>query len=63
MIGCVAEASSDEITVDGIELSDAQWFERAPLKAALEGNGDGSVWVPPPFAIAHQLVKTWIYQE
>jgi NAD+ diphosphatase len=60
MIGCFASAVTDEINVDGIEIAEARWFERETLKAAIEGRGDGSMFVPPPMAIAHQLVKAWV---
>ncbi len=58
MIGCIAEAETEEITIDETEIADAQWFTRDELKAALNGNAE-RLWVPPPFAIAHQLVKAW----
>lgn len=69
MIGCHAVASSTEITVDGNELSDAQWFDKADLAEAVEhaakggrlpGPKSAALWVPPPMAIAHQLVKAWV---
>ena len=61
MIGCEAEARSEEITVDGEELEEARWFTRAQVLAALErGPGDAeTLWFPPPLAIAHQLIKRW----
>lgn len=69
MIGCHAVASSTEITIDGNELSDAQWFDKADLATAVEHAAKGGrlpgpksapVWVPGPMAIAHQLVKAWV---
>jgi len=63
MIGCMAVAENDSFKVDGIELSEGRWFTRAEIKAVLAGKGDGSFWMPPPFAIAHQLVKTFAEQE
>ncbi len=69
MIGCHAVASSTEITIDGNELSDAQWFDKADLAEAVEqaakggrlpGPKSAALWVPPPMAIAHQLVKAWV---
>ena len=35
-----------------------RWFSRAELAALLAGDVDG-LGVPPPFAIAHQLMKAW----
>lgn len=69
MIGCHAVASSTEITIDGNELSDAQWFDKSDLADAVEhaakggrlpGPKSAALWVPPPMAIAHQLVKAWV---
>lgn len=62
MIGCMAVAENDTFKIDGIELSEGRWFSRAEVKAVLAGKGDGSFWMPPPFAIAHQLVKTFAEQ-
>jgi len=62
MIGCIGEAESEEITVDLAELEDARWFTRDALRAALEGRREDLV-VPPPFAIAHQLIRAWVGGE
>ncbi|MCE9521517.1 MAG: NAD(+) diphosphatase [Alphaproteobacteria bacterium] len=63
MIGCFARAASTEITIDGNELSDAQWFPRAKVREALLKKGTPELRLPPPLAIAHQLVKSWVEQE
>ena len=60
MIGCMARAESEAITVDKSELEDAQWFERERVLRALRTPGpDVGFFVPPPMAIAHHLVKAW----
>lgn len=59
MIGCHAVAETEDFKIDGIELSAGRWFTRDEIKAVLAGKGDGSFWLPPPFAIAHQLVKAF----
>ncbi len=66
MIGCWAEAESEEITIDGEELEDARWFGRDQVIAALENPSmtlEDQNWaglaVPPPMAIAHHLIKDW----
>ncbi|ABS61877.1 NUDIX hydrolase [Parvibaculum lavamentivorans DS-1] len=59
MIGCHAIADSEDFTIDGIELSEGRWFTRAEAQAILAGKGDGTAWFPPPFAIAHQLIKAF----
>jgi len=58
MIGCHAEAISDEITVDEGEMSDVRWFTRDEVLLALEDKLEG-VNIPGPIAIAHHLIKSW----
>lgn len=60
MIACVAEALGDEITLDTTELEDAMWVSKDEARAALEGAPDKSFNAPPPFAIAHTLLKAWV---
>ncbi len=57
MIGCVAEALSEDITIDGEELAEARWFERSDVRAMLRG--EGGTWVPPAIAVAHHLIAHW----
>ena len=59
MIGCHAEAETEEIAVDGVELAEARWFAREELRKVLAGDRSPGFWVPPPFAIAHQLIRSW----
>ena len=59
MIACVADAEGDEITLDITELEDAMWVTKNEARAAL-GNDDGRKFnAPPPFAIAHSLLRHW----
>ena len=54
------------------ELEDARWFTRAEALAMLEastrggGQGDGAaepvLRTPPPFAIAHHLIRRWAHE-
>lgn len=60
MIGLYADADASALTIDGNELETARWFTRAEARAALARQGDFSL--PPPLAIAHQLIKTWADQ-
>ncbi|HJP27396.1 MAG TPA: NAD(+) diphosphatase [Dehalococcoidia bacterium] len=60
MIGCHAEANSDEIVIDDGEMSDVRWFTRDEVKLALEDKLEG-VNIPGPIAIAHHLIKAWVY--
>jgi NAD+ diphosphatase len=60
MIGCVAAASDDRITLDRNELEDAMWVDRAGVAAALAGEADAPFQAPPHFAIAHTLLRMWV---
>ena len=64
MIGLIAEVSGQDARPDQTELEEVRWFHKDELRALL--GGDTSGWadiegfgVPPPFAIAHQLMKAW----
>jgi NAD+ diphosphatase len=58
MIGCLAEAETEAITLDTTELADAAWFSKETVRAALAGPTPELI-VPPAFAIAHQLMRAW----
>jgi NAD+ diphosphatase len=59
MMGFVAEAETEELTIDRSELEDARWFSLAEVRGALDGQ-PGPLFVPPPFAIAHHLIRAWV---
>ena len=64
MIGCFVEATSEEITIDPVELADARWFTRDEIKTMLANAGTMEIpRIAPPMAIAHQLVKAWIEDD
>lgn len=60
MIGCHAEAISDEIVADPGEMSDVRWFTKDEVKLAVEDKLEG-VNIPGPIAIAHHLIRAWGY--
>jgi len=57
MIGCMAEATSLDVTVDEVELEEARWVSRADVISSMQGNGP--LGVPPVMAIAHQLMQAF----
>ncbi len=57
MIGCFAQAESREIRLDENELAEAFWLEKSKLRRLLAGERVDGLWVPPPIAIAHHLLK------
>jgi NAD+ diphosphatase len=59
MIGCVAEALSDTLTVDKRELADARWFGRTEVREMLAGKHARGLFVPGGHAIAHALIRQW----
>ena len=59
MLGCFAEAESAELAVDAAELEEARWFSRDALRAVLAARS-GEPVIPPPFAIAHHLIRAWV---
>jgi len=54
MLGFVAEAETTAIAIDGHELEDARWFDRAALREP-----DG-FRLPTSFSIARRLVEDWL---
>ncbi|BBM96755.1 NAD+ diphosphatase [Marchantia polymorpha subsp. ruderalis] len=85
MVGFFAYATSFDIKVDGVELQDAQWFNRESVLKALtytdyrnaqeasslkvyqycsgekttDSFSEAPMYVPGPYAIAHNLIATW----
>ena len=53
MLGFRATAGARRIIQRGSELEDVQWFSRADLHS-------GRVLLPPPQAIAHRLIGSWL---
>ncbi|HEV7234361.1 MAG TPA: NAD(+) diphosphatase, partial [Sphingorhabdus sp.] len=60
MIACVADALGNEITLDANELEDAMWVSKDEARAALDGADNRRFNAPPPFAIAHSLLRAWV---
>ncbi len=59
MIGCIAAVKSKDLKIDPEELAEARWIPREELKLMLAGAHPGKIGTPPPFAVAHQLMKAW----
>jgi NAD+ diphosphatase len=62
MIGCFGEALNENIDPDLTELEDCRWFDRAEVLAMLDKTHP-SLFVPPPGAIAHHLIRAWAESE
>ena len=59
MIGCYAQALSEEIALDHSEIESGRWFSRSEVLEMLEGNHPEGWRVPPPQAIATLLIADW----
>jgi NAD+ diphosphatase len=59
MIGCIAEALDDGLTVDTEELEDARWFSRDEVISMIKGEHPNGLLAPQPIAIAHAIMKAW----
>ncbi len=60
MIGCIAEAATREVTIDPTEIAWARWFSREEVRRMLAGEHPDGIFVPPPMAIAHQLMRHFV---
>lgn len=60
MIACLARAERDGLRFDENELEDAFWVARDGVEAAMAGADDAPFLAPPPFAIAHSLLRRWL---
>ena len=61
MIGCHAEALSENIIVDRSELEDARWFDREEARQMITRTHPAGLAGPHPFAIAHHLLGRWVH--
>ena len=62
MIACHSHTDEPAITIDKTELDEADWFTRDEVIAAMAGDDTARFIAPPPFAIAHHLLKWWLSQ-
>jgi NAD+ diphosphatase len=60
MIGCIAQATTRELQLDGIELEDARWFSRAEAASMLQGRHPDKLLAPHPMAIANHILSLWV---
>lgn len=58
MIGAICEVEDANEKIDDHELESGRWFSREEARQLIAGK-HAEAFCPPPFAIAHQLLKTW----
>ena len=56
MLAFVARATSTEVQVDGVELTEARWFSRQDLADAVAG---GEILLPMRTSVALALIEDW----
>jgi NAD+ diphosphatase len=59
MFGCHAQAVSEAITLDPVELEDALWLTREGMSEVMAG-GNERIRAPRAGAIAHFLLHAWL---
>ncbi len=57
MIGVLAQATSSEIILDEDEVAEARWFDLTEIKQMANGTHPQGLTLPPPMAIAYQMIK------
>lgn len=61
MVGFIAQAAHEAVSLNDRELEDARWFERAEVAQAVEAGGASAVvTLPPPGSIARRLIEHWL---
>ena len=60
MIGCIAAAGSRALALDASEIEDAMWVDRDAVRAVLADAPYAPFQAPPPYAIAHTLLRYWV---
>ena len=63
MIGCIAEALTDEINPDTAELEDCRWFPRSELRQMLDGTHPDGLRTANKGSIARRLAAIWADEQ
>ena len=63
MIGCMAVVDSFNHKADTDEIEDTIWLDKEDLTAIFVGKHPKRIWIPPPMAIAHQLILDWMHRN
>jgi NAD+ diphosphatase len=63
MIGCMAEALTDDIAIDPAELADARWFTKDEVRDILAGTHPAGITSPPRMAIANHIMRAFVEME
>jgi NAD+ diphosphatase len=63
MIGAHAEALNDNLTMDQNELVGLRWFSKDECAAMLMRKHPEGLTCPPPVAIAHHIIRSWVESD
>ncbi len=63
MIACTSKTDDPTLTLDEEEIEEAAWFSRDEVEAAMAGDESAPFIAPPPFAIAHDLLRHWLDEQ
>jgi NAD+ diphosphatase len=61
MLGCYAEAQTDDFRIDGHEIEDARWLTKDEARARLAHEIEDAMKLPVAIAIAHHLIRDWAH--
>ena len=59
MVGAEAWVEEGDLKIDPVEIDDAIWITKDDVRASDRGEHEYKL-VPPPFAIASNLIKSWL---
>jgi NAD+ diphosphatase len=59
MLGCYAEAETEDFRIDGHEIEAARWLTKEEARARLTNQIEDDLKLPVTIAIAHHLIKDW----
>ncbi len=60
MIGCIGEALTNDITIDGTEIEDARWFSKEELRQIMAGTHPQGLTAPTKMSIANHLMQAFL---
>ena len=60
MIGCYADAVSQDFRIDGDEIADARWLTKDEARRRLANEIEDEMKMPGTIAIAHHLIRDWV---
>ncbi len=60
MMGFIADAEGRALNLDTDEIVEAKWVSLEDIKALLNGEARGDIFLPPKFTIARHLLERWV---